>query len=481
MKKSLKKNYIYNLIYQVLIMILPLITTPYLSRALGAEKIGIYSYTSSILSYFALFGCLGIGLYGQREIAKVQDNKEKRSKVFWELVILKAIMICISFIGYIIGFFNDQEYGIYYKILTIELFSNAVDITWLYQGLEDFKKITIRNVIVRLTSVALIFCFVKDENDLITYFFINGIANFISHLSVWINLKKFISKVKIKELNVIGHLKQTILLFIPQVAIQIYTVLDKTMIGMILNDMTEVGYYEQAQKIVKMLLMVISAIGTVMIPRIANLFANNQEDELKNKIYKVFNMVAFIAFPICFGLIGVAEKFVPWFYGEEFSAITNLLYIFSFLLLAIGFNNITGMQYLIATQKQNVFTISVTIGAITNVLLNFILIPKFKGYGAAIASVIAETVIFIVQVIYLRKTFDFKKIFFENIKYLICSVVMFLAVNFVGKYLNANIYSTIIQVAIGGIIYMLALLMTKDKILFDILDVAKNTIKRRNV
>lgn len=481
MKKSIKKNYMYNLLYQVLIMILPLILTPYLSRTLGAEKIGIYSYTFSILSYFVLFGCVGIGLYGQREIARVQDDKEKRSKIFFELAILKFIMIFTSFIVYGIFYFNDETYSIYYKILTIELFSNAIDITWFYQGIEDFKKITIRNTIVRITSVALIFIFVKDQSDLITYFLINGIANFISFLALWLNLKKFVCKVKIKELNIFHHIKQTILLFIPQVAIQIYTVLDKTMIGSILNDMTEVGYYEQSQKIVKMLLMLIAALGTVMIPRISNLYANNKEEELKSKIYKVFNIVSFIAFPMCFGLIGVSENFVPWFYGEEFLPITNLLCIFSFLLIAIGFSNITGMQYLIPTQKQSIFTFSVTLGALLNVLLNLLLIPRLKGYGAAIASVIVEIIVFIVQAICIRKTFDFKKIFLENIKYLIISIIMFLGVSFIGKYLNASIYSTVIQIGIGGIIYISILLIMRDKILFEILNIAKNTLKRGDI
>jgi len=205
--KSIAKNYIYNLIYQILAMIIPIITTPYLSRVLGAEKIGIYSFTFSILSYFVLFGCLGIALYGQREIATVQDDVKRRSKVFWELFYLKLIMICISFAIFAIINFNNDIYGIYYKILTIELFANAIDITWFYQGIEDFKKITIRNAIVRIASVILIFIFVKNENDLIKYFLINGISNFISYLVLWLNIKKFTVKTKLKELNIVRTFK----------------------------------------------------------------------------------------------------------------------------------------------------------------------------------------------------------------------------------------------------------------------------------
>lgn len=474
MKKSLKINYIYNLLYQLLVMFLPLIVTPYLSRVLGAEKIGIYSFTFSILSYFVLFGCLGINIYGQREIAAVQDNIQKRSKIFYELFILKLVMLLISFIFFALFYFNNNIYGIYYKILTIELFSNVLDITWFYQGLEDFKKITIRNTIVRITSMLLIFLLVKNESDLILYFFINGISNFIGYLSLWFNLKKFVKKINIKKLNIVGHLKPTISLFIPQIAIQVYTVLDKTMLGLILNDMAQVGFYEQSQKIIKMLLMLIAALGTVVGPRIANLYANKKEEELKRNITNVFNIVCFTSLPICFGLIAVSKNFVPWFFGNEFLPIINLLSIFSFLLVAIGLNNITGMQYLIPTRQQTKFTISVVIGAVLNLILNFILIPKFMAIGAALASVIAEFTILGIHIWYLRNSFDFKSILKNNIKYLLYSMIMCGCVWTIGIFLSPCISTTIIQLIVGVGIYCVLLLIFKDKLMIQLLSFIKN-------
>lgn len=478
MKKSLKANYLYNLCYQILIMVLPLIVTPYLSRVLQAKNIGIYSFTLSIVSYFVLFGCMGINLYGQRLIASVQDNEKKRSKIFYELFLLKFIMIIISFIFFAFIYFNDANYSIYYKILTIELFSNAFDITWYYQGLEDFGKITIRNIIVRLSATLLTFLFVRNESDLINYFFIYTVSNFVGYAVLWLNLKKFVCKVKIKSLDLIKHLKPTLSFFIPQIAIQIYTVLDKTMIGVILDDMSQVGYYEQSQKIVKMCLMIITALGTVMVPRIANLHANKKIKELNDKIFKVFQIVSFIAFPLCFGIIGVAKNFVPWFFGNGYLPIVDLLIIFSFLLIAIGFNNITGIQYLITTGKQKIFTVSVVIGAVSNFLLNLVFIPNFKASGAAIASVLAEFAILIFQIIYLWKVFDFKKIFFSNIKYLFYSLIMMIIVYFMGTYLEPNFMSIVFQVCIGAIVYLFILIITKDLLLKEILGFAKKIFKR---
>lgn len=477
MKKSLKTNYIYNLLYQILVMVLPLITTPYLSRTLGAEKIGIYSFTLSILSYFILFGCLGINLYGQREIAMVQDDVKKRSKIFWSLFILKLITLFTSFVVFALVNFNDSIYGIYYKILTIELFSNIFDITWFYQGLEDFKKVTIRNTVVRLLSTLLIFLFIKNENDLIFYFLIYCGCNFLSCLTLWYDLKKCIKKVKINFRDIFRHLKPTITLFLPQIAIQIYTVLDKTMLGFILGDMHEVGYYEQSQKIVKMCLMLITALGTVMIPRIANLFANNKQTELNEKIVNMFNVVLIVAFPMCFGLIGISKDFVPWFFGEGYSYVVSLLSIFSFLILAIGLNNITGMQYLIPTKKQNIFTISVIAGAIINFILNLILISKLGGNGAAVSTVIAEFCIFLIQAFYIRKIFNFKLILKNNVKYLFSSLIMFVIVYIIGIFMDSTIVTTSIQILSGGIIYVSLLFILKDGLLNQFINIIKEKLK----
>mgnify|MGYP000445933840 FL=1 len=168
-KKSITKNYIYNVAYQILITILPLITTPYVSRVLNAEAIGIYSYTISITTYFILFGSLGVALYGQREIAYYQTDKMKRSKIFWEINILRFVTMTIAMVIYYFIYVRQGEYKIYYEILLIELLANCLDISWFFRGIEEFKKTVIRNSIVKLIFAVCIFIFVKSPNDLIKY------------------------------------------------------------------------------------------------------------------------------------------------------------------------------------------------------------------------------------------------------------------------------------------------------------------------
>ena len=187
-KKSITRNYIYNMVYQVLILILPLVTTRYLSRVLGAEGIGIYSYTYAIVTYFILFGSLGVVLYGQREIAYAQENPEKRKQIFVEIVIFRAITILIATIVYYFIFVNGKEYQIYYQILILELIAAAFDISWFFQGIEEFKKTVTRNVLVRICSVSLVFILVKNKEDLAKFILIYSLADLIGNLSLWIYL-----------------------------------------------------------------------------------------------------------------------------------------------------------------------------------------------------------------------------------------------------------------------------------------------------
>ena len=239
-----------------------------------AENVGIYGYTLSIVTYFVLFGALGISMYAQREIAYVQSDIKERSKIFFEIIIFRFITMFVSILLYYIFFVNGNNYQHYYFILIMELVSTCFDISWFFQGLEEFKKTVIRNIIVKLISFICILVFVKTKNDLSIYILIYVLSNFIGNISLWIYLPKYIEKIKINELNIFKHLKPTLWLFIPQIAMQIYTVLDKTMIGTIIEDKSEVGYYEQAQKIVKLCLTLVTSLGIVMVPRMANTFAS---------------------------------------------------------------------------------------------------------------------------------------------------------------------------------------------------------------
>lgn len=476
MKKSVKKNYIYNLIYQILVIILPLVTAPYISRVLGAENIGIYSYTTSISAYFILFGSLGVSLYAQREIAFHQDNKIENTKTFIEIVLMRTITMFVSIAAFCITFASNGEYSYFYKILIVELIAQCFDISWFFSGLEEFKKTVLRNLIVKFISVVSIFLFVKTSEDLEMYFWIYTLSVLIGNLSLWLYLPKYIAKVNFRDLNFIKHIKPTLALFIPEIAIQVYTILDKTMIGAIWDDKSEVGYYQQSERIIKLLLTIITSLGTVLLPRIASCFANNKKQEVYAYLKKSFNFVYILAFPMIFGIIAVADKFVPLFFGPGYDKVGILMSVISPIILFIGVSNVIGRQYLLPTKRQKKYTISVVTGAVVNLIMNSCLIWKYGALGASIGTVVAELSVTLVQLIFIRKEFDIKEILKLSIKYIISSIVMFISCKLMGLIQINNFLSIVLQVGVGIIIYIVMLLILKDKFTSDIIKEMKNKI-----
>lgn len=476
-KNSVTKNYLYNLLYQILVLILPLVTAPYISRVLGAENIGIYSYTLSISAYFILFGSLGIALYGQREIAYKQDNSKEITKIFWEIIILRIITTSISIIIFYFTFaVGNNNYNVYYNVLIIEIVASCFDISWFFQGLENFKKTVFRNIIVKLISVICIFLFVKSPDDLIIYFLIYVLSVFVGNISLWFYLPKYLSRVNIKEFKLFKHLKPTIMLFIPQIATQVYTLLDKTMLGVIIADKSEVGFYEQSQKIVKMTLTIITSLGIVMLPRIASCYSKNDNTKIADYMNKSFRMVFLLAFPMIFGTLAVSDVFVPVFFGEGYDKVSVLMKIISPIVLFIGLSNVTGNQYLLPTRRQNQYTISVICGAGVNIIMNSCLIWKYGAIGASIGTVMAELVVTLVQLYFSRKNFNVKQILSLTKKYLIASFVMYLICIGLGNIIDNNLYSTIAQVLIGGISYGACLLLMKDSFVLEELKKVKNKV-----
>ncbi len=465
MDKRVIRNYLYNLSYQILIIILPLITTPYVSRVLGANGIGTYGYTNSITQYFILFGCIGLNLYGQREIAYYQNDINKRSKVFFELLILRIITVSISLVLYYFTFCQNKVYGYIFSVQVIDVVASMFDISWLYQGMEDFKKIVVRNTLVKLCGLVIIFTFVKEASDLPIYVLSYSATLLLGNLSMWMYLPKFVKKVSLNKLEITKHIKPTLVLFLPQIATSIYTMLDKTMIGALTNNTAEVGYYEQSQKIIKMAMALATSLGTVMLPRVANLYKEGKDEEVKESMYSSFRFISFLVFPLCCGLIGISKGFVPWFFGDGYDKVVYNMMIISPIIFIIGYSNVIGTQFLLPTGRQKQFTVSVCTGTIVNLICNFILIPKYLSYGAAVATVIAETSVTLVQIIATRNTFSFKHIFNIVYKYIISSLVMFVILILLSCFLKISILNSIVEILVGVLVYFLSLIILKDEIL----------------
>ena len=462
MAKSIKRTYLYNLLQQILTLLTPLITTPYISRVIGAEGIGIYSYASSIVTYFALFAALGTATYGQREISYCQDDKKRRSEVFWNNELLCIITTCISLCFYGLFCFFQKENRIVFFILSLSLLDVCLNVSWLLTGLEEFGKIVLRNIIIKVVSIGFIFTFVRTKDDFIIYVLGLTLALIISDISLWPFVLKFIDRPKVKDLKPFSEIKVVFSMFVPTIAISIYTVLDKTMIGIITKNAAENGFYEQALKISRIALTVVTSLGAVMIPRIGYLFEKHDNDLVRQYMYRSYRFVGFIGIPMGLGLLAISPNFVPWFFGKGFEGVIPLIGVLGFLLLSIGINNVTGIQYLIPTKRQNTFTKTVLIGACVNLIANICLIPSLGAIGAAIASVLAETIIAITQLWIVRKEISSLAIIKQSLKYIISGFIMFFTLLLINKYLQPSIMNTLVLISSGCFVYFSSLFILRD-------------------
>lgn len=245
-----------------------------------------------------------------------------------------------------------------------------IDISWLYQGIEEFKLIAVRNIIIKLITISLIFVFVKESTDLILYILINSISTFLSFFIFFVDIRKHIQKVSFSELRFQKHLKGTIEFFIPLIATQIYSQLDKIMLGAITNDAFQNGYYEQSRKIINILIMVTTSINGVMYPRISRLFANNEHDEIRKLYQSSIKMIWLLLVPMMIGIVLVSDNFVGWFFGDGYDQVAILMKLSAPLLLFMTLGNFVGMQYLSPTGKQNKMTLIYIVSAIINIILN---------------------------------------------------------------------------------------------------------------
>lgn len=479
MKKSIKTNYLYNVSYQIFALLVPLITTPYISRVLGAEKIGVYSYTYSMLRYFWLLSALGAATFGARNIGIYQEDKEKRSYCFWNLFSLKVIL-SILFIGiYVLYVGLIAENKLIALIQGINLLAVMFDITWFFQGMEDFKRISLKNFIIKIINVIFIFAFVKTKADLPIYVFGLAFFLFVGNISMWIPLHRYISKVSVKKLRPFTYLKPVLQLFIPSIAVQIFAVFDKSMIGWFTGSSAENGYYEQALKIVDMSLVLITTMGSIMIPRISREHNKGNKSEVMKYLTKSFKFTFMISIPMVLGIISISKVFVPIFFGSEYIKSIQLLNILSLLFVFMGLNSTMGSQYLISTGQQNKHTKFLLIGGSVNVILNCILIPKYMSIGAAIASVIGEGTITVLELYYLYKTkqFDSKKLIEYMYKYLTSAIIMFITIKLMRQYIN-SIFDIIQIIVLGGIIYFISLLIFKEEVVLEEVKKIKNKLLR---
>lgn len=453
------KNYAYNLSYQLLVIILPIITTPYVTRVFSSYALGTYGYFNSIVTYFILLATLGVANYGTKVIS---GNRKEIEKNFWGIYSLQLCAAVLSLSLYVVLCLtlSLMQNPVAY-ILGLSVVSKGLDISWLFQGLEDFRKITVRNITVKLIGVISIFLFVKSESDLYLYIFLLTIFELLGQLSMWLPAREFIGRDHFDIAYVRHHLKPVILLFLPQVAISMYITLDRTMLGALAST-KDVGIYDQALKLVNILMTLVTSLGSVMLPRVAHLLSKGKQKAV-NKMYEIsFLIYNLVIFPVIVVILIVNDDFVQFFLGQDFQDARYAIAIMIFRMFFIGWTNIMGIQMLIPHNQNKEFMISTTAPAIISVGLNLLFLPKFGYIGAAIVSVLTEAFVWAIQLFYTRRYLKGVPIIGSMAKIILASTIMY------GLLLSSKTvihFSPTLNVlafaALGGIIYLFAILSLK--------------------
>lgn len=454
-EKSLKKNFIYNFLYQILAIIVPLITSPYLARTLGAKNIGIASWTNSIAFYFGIFIMLGVENYGNREIAYVRNSRDERSKKFWSIYSCQIINFIIMLAIYFIYVnFMVKEYKIIFIILVMYLVTRGLDIAWFYYGMEEFKITVVRNSVVKIITLISIFILVRNPGDLWKYVAINTIGTLIGQLTLWPNLRKHIDFYRPKKEEIIKNVKPLLILFIPVLAISVFTYMDKYMIGK-LSNVVQNGYYENSDKIISVPKAFITTIGAVMLPRTAHLLSSDRIEESKHYIELSMMYTVIIGSALAFGMAAVADIFSIVFWGESFSACGALIQGLSPAVLFSVVGSVIRSQFLIPNARDKEYTISLIAGAVVNFLINLLMIPHFGALGAVIGTLCSEILLMSIQLFYVRKELPLKKYLLDCYVFVCIGVIMFLLIYFVKKQLDNSILSLFTLIFLGGVVYFI--------------------------
>ena len=462
---QLRINFIYQGTYQILLMILPLLTSPYLSRILGPDEIGEYSYTYSIASFFVLCSMLGLNNYGNREIAKNRDNPQKLNQTFSSITYIHWGASLMTTLFYII-FLKVNNGTIIEWLQLIYVLSSFFDINWFFGGIERFKIIVLKNTIIKFGTLFLIFGFVKGNNALLKYTIFMSFSIFLSQAIIWNEIKKYTKLVLVPWTQIKAHIKPMFLLFVPVIAMSLYRIIDKIMLGY-LSNATQVGFYENADKLIRMPVGVITAIGTVMMPKISNYIALGTCEQGKKETDESTKVVMFLAYAMAFGLAAVASDFSVIFWGEEFAECGKLIQISASAIPFLAIADVVRSQYLIPYGKDKKYMYSITIGAVVNISLNCVLIPGKQAIGATIATVVTEMIVCLGHILVSWKNFPIILNLKKTLPFLSNAIIMFLVIKYFSSKTNISILNLLIEISLGVFIYFLlgiiVLLIIKER------------------
>lgn len=468
------KNYIYSVAYQILVLIAPIITAPYLARVLGADNLGIYSYVYSSGSIITTISLLGIYAYGNRQTAYVRESKAALTSTFWELELLRLVLGTIGTVIYILYAALNKDYFVYFCIYYPYILAQFIDCSWVYVGLEDMKPAIGKNFVTKLINIIGIFLFVKSKDDLWIYIMLLAVTTFLANISIYTHLPRYIDKPKVDKKMLIPHLKGSLALFLPQVASLFYLQMDKVMLEWITGATNQVSFYDQAEKIVTIPLSLITVISSVVMPRLANEYRKGNTETVQNLLLKAGKYALCMALTMMCGIFCIARQFISWYLGPEFQATSVAIMILSPIILFNTLAGISGNQYFTATNQTSILLKAYVAAALTNIAVNLLLIPSYGYIGAAIATVLSSLISVITQYLYFRKQVKINEIRKYLLKYMVGALLMAVVITVPTYHMAGTFLTTCLQIGIGIAVYLIYLIITRDSVVKDLMALLHN-------
>lgn len=454
---SVRKNFLYSSAYQLLIAMTPLVTTPYLSRVIGAEGNGVFTYTQSITNYFVLVAIMGMTNYGVRMIAEHVSDRNKRSRVFWEAFCMQALIgtvVIAAYVCYVLIW--GREYLQLWVLWSMWVLGAVLDVTWLLWGMQEFRIPTIRNFCTKLVSIVLLFVLVRGPEDVWGYVATYAGALLANAVLIWPHVRKYVDWKRPTWKGMVSHLLPNLALFVPVIATSLYTIMDKVMLGSMAG-MEQTGYYDYAEKVSKVPMSIITALGAVVLPKMTTVISEGHHDEAASLVTSTMWFMQACAMALAFGIAAVTPEFVPVFLGDGYASCIPLLRILCAIVPLICATNVMGVQWLLPTKHDRLFTASVTTGAVVNIMTNVLAIPAAGALGASVVTVFAEAVVLVFQAWVVRKDLPLGTFIRGVIPFFAIGAAMFVAIRLFAHTLGAGaatLPGLVAEVALGAAVYL---------------------------
>lgn len=473
------RNYLYNAAYQLLVILTPIITAPYLARVLGADRLGIYGYVNSSGNIITTCTLLGIFAYGNRQTAYVRDNPGKLTETFWEIEFTRLILGICGTILYAVYAYLNTSFRFYFFLYYPYILAQFIDCTWVFVGLEDMKPAVTKNFVTRVLNVIGIFLLVRKQEDLWIYILLLAVTSLVTNIAAYSQVGKYIGKPAGDIRNIRAHISSSFYLFLPQVAALFYLQVDKVMLQWLTGMSRQVSFYDHAEKLINIPLSLISVMSTVMMPRIANEFKNNNKEQIEILLQKAGRYTLFAAFPMMFGLASVAGCFIPWYLGQEFIPVASAMVILAPIVLLNSLSGISGQQYFTATNQIHILLKAYVSAALLNVIVNAALIPHWGYAGAAVATVGSSLISTLLQYYYLTRQISMKGLVRPGMKYCAAALVMAICIRMVSRNMPARVRTTALQVGLGIAVYMLLMILLRDETMSELAGRVRAMAKRK--